>query len=297
MSPSCPRRPSTPSTGVAWRDTDGLSVISSIAAPWRSHRFAYGPFPDQFGDLRVPEGGGRHLVVVVHGGLWRHEWTRDTIEGLAVDLASLGYVTWNLEYRRVGTGGGWPESFEDVSCGSAARRPPSPGIGPQGHRRSRSFGRWDHGAVGRRLGPGPCSGAGRGDGGAARPGEGGSRGSRRRLGEEVARTMAPGPRRIQPTSSPPDGNRDSARRSRPTMSWYRRSHGMDYAAASQGSRGFGRHCWKATGLHNSFLDPKGARLEGSGRLVGAPEFPRNQRATTRITRVRVAEGFSTCLAS
>ena len=70
---------------------------------------------------------GRRLVVVLHGGLWRHEWTRDTIEGLAVDLTSLGYVTWNLEYRRVGTGGGWPESFDDVAAALRGGAGSSPG--------------------------------------------------------------------------------------------------------------------------------------------------------------------------
>ena len=83
-------------------------------------KIPYGPFPDQFGDLRTPEKGGQRLAVLLHGGLWRHEWTRDTIEGIAVDLTRRGYVTWNLEYRRVGTGGGWPESFDDVSSALAA---------------------------------------------------------------------------------------------------------------------------------------------------------------------------------
>ena len=33
---------------------------------------------------------------------------------LAVDLADRGWATWNVEYRRVGTGGGVPESLDDV---------------------------------------------------------------------------------------------------------------------------------------------------------------------------------------
>jgi 3-dehydroquinate dehydratase len=79
------------------------------------NRVPYGHFPDQFGDLRTPDGEAQRLVVVLHGGLWRHEWTLDTIEGIAVDLTRRGYMTWNLEYRRVGMGGGWPESFDDVA--------------------------------------------------------------------------------------------------------------------------------------------------------------------------------------
>lgn len=33
---------------------------------------------------------------------------------LAVDLADRGWATWNIEYRRVGTGGGVPETLDDV---------------------------------------------------------------------------------------------------------------------------------------------------------------------------------------
>ncbi|MGI8416108.1 MAG: alpha/beta hydrolase family protein, partial [Nakamurella sp.] len=36
---------------------------------------------------------------------------------LAADLAGKGWVAWNLEYRRVGNGGGWPATFQDVSAG------------------------------------------------------------------------------------------------------------------------------------------------------------------------------------
>ena len=79
-----------------------------------SERLAYGPLPDQVGDLRMV-GGASVLVVIVHGGLWRHEWTADTTESLAVDLWRRGVATFNVEYRRLGLGGGWPESFSDLT--------------------------------------------------------------------------------------------------------------------------------------------------------------------------------------
>lgn len=71
----------------------------------------YGPHPDNVGDLRR---GAGDLVVLVHGGFWRQEWMRDTMETLAVDLTQRGHSTWNIEYRRIGTGGGWPGSGHDV---------------------------------------------------------------------------------------------------------------------------------------------------------------------------------------
>ncbi len=71
----------------------------------------YGPHPDNVGDLRRGQGG---IVVLAHGGFWRHEWERDTMDSLAVHLAEKGHATWNIEYRRIGAGGGWPGSAHDV---------------------------------------------------------------------------------------------------------------------------------------------------------------------------------------
>src|SRR6201999_3609366 len=36
---------------------------------------------------------------------------------LAADLAARGYTALNLEYRRGGDGGGWPQTFADVAAG------------------------------------------------------------------------------------------------------------------------------------------------------------------------------------
>jgi acetyl esterase/lipase len=35
---------------------------------------------------------------------------------LCVDLAAYGLAAWNVEYRRVGGGGGWPDTFHDVAA-------------------------------------------------------------------------------------------------------------------------------------------------------------------------------------
>ncbi len=84
-------------------------LVNRAAMPFETLR--YGIHPDTVGDVR---GEGGELVVLVHGGLWRQEYERDTTESLAVDLARRGYRTWNLEYRRLGDGGGWPGSGDDV---------------------------------------------------------------------------------------------------------------------------------------------------------------------------------------
>jgi acetyl esterase/lipase len=70
------------------------------------------------GDLLLPRGGGPHaVVVVVHGGYWRARYDLSLMTGLCEDLARRGLAAWNLEYRRVGNGGGWPETFLDVAAG------------------------------------------------------------------------------------------------------------------------------------------------------------------------------------
>lgn len=88
---------------------------------WPLHTLAYGPASDQAADLRMPTGTGPHpLCVLVHGGFWRHMWTRDVMEGPAVDLVRRGVATLNVEYRRVGAGGGWPVSLDDVVAAALA---------------------------------------------------------------------------------------------------------------------------------------------------------------------------------
>jgi acetyl esterase/lipase len=56
-------------------------------------------------------------VVVIHGGFWRAQYGAELGQPLAADLAKHGYTAWNLEYRRVGIGGGWPNTFADVAAG------------------------------------------------------------------------------------------------------------------------------------------------------------------------------------
>jgi acetyl esterase/lipase len=79
---------------------------------------AYGDHPSQVAELFLPSGAGLHpVVVVVHGGYWRQRYDRSLMTGLCSDLAEHGLAAWNLEYRRVEGGGGWPATFSDVAAG------------------------------------------------------------------------------------------------------------------------------------------------------------------------------------
>ena len=53
-------------------------------------------------------------IVIIHGGFWRARYTLDLGRPLAADLVEHGFACWNIEYRRLGDGGGWPATFDDV---------------------------------------------------------------------------------------------------------------------------------------------------------------------------------------
>jgi acetyl esterase/lipase len=57
------------------------------------------------------------VVVLIHGGFWRQQYTKGLMHRLARAVTNRGWVAYNIEYRRVGRfgRGGWPETFEDVS--------------------------------------------------------------------------------------------------------------------------------------------------------------------------------------
>ncbi|GGI08436.1 alpha/beta hydrolase family protein [Egicoccus halophilus] len=91
---------------------------------------AYGNRPDQVAELSLPDGdvpeNGWPVVVLLHGGFWRHQYVRELTAPLARDVAARGMAAWNLEYRRVpppdqvvapADRGGWPATFADVAAG------------------------------------------------------------------------------------------------------------------------------------------------------------------------------------
>ena len=83
-------------------------------------RRSYGPDPVQWVDVHPPEGESRGLVVVVHGGFWKAQYGAEYGAPLARDLAGRGWTAANVEYRRVGNGGGYPRTLDDVHAAIGA---------------------------------------------------------------------------------------------------------------------------------------------------------------------------------
>jgi acetyl esterase/lipase len=80
-------------------------------------RIDYGDDPSQFGELSLPSGTPRGVVVVIHGGFWKAAYDLSLGRPLATSLTAAGWAAWNLEYRRVGDCGGFPATFDDVAAG------------------------------------------------------------------------------------------------------------------------------------------------------------------------------------
>ena len=93
--------------------------ILILPPPPADQRIAYDEGQLRFGDLRLPAdaAGACAVVVLLHGGYWRARYGLDYFGHAAAALAAAGYVSWNVEYRRIGhAGGGWPGTFADVAA-------------------------------------------------------------------------------------------------------------------------------------------------------------------------------------
>ncbi|MFK7802681.1 MAG: alpha/beta hydrolase family protein [Anaerolineae bacterium] len=92
---------------------------TAIEAPTADHRIPYGDDPSQFGDLFLANGAGPHPVVfLIHGGCWRAQYGLEPMGKMARALTEGGVAVWSLEYRRLGNGGGWPNTFLDIANGA-----------------------------------------------------------------------------------------------------------------------------------------------------------------------------------
>src|SRR4029079_3649463 len=55
-------------------------------------------------------------LLSTHGGFWRDRYDLRLMAPLVDDLVARGWTAWNIEYRRLGSGGGVPETLDDVGA-------------------------------------------------------------------------------------------------------------------------------------------------------------------------------------
>lgn len=75
---------------------------------------AYGDDPAQVIDRYGKSTGPR--VTILHGGFWRQSYDRAYLTPFAAALGEEGFSVELVEYRRIGGGGGWPQTAEDVDA-------------------------------------------------------------------------------------------------------------------------------------------------------------------------------------
>ena len=92
----------------------------------------YGADPQQVVEVWPAARGSdpRGTAVLVHGGYWRTPWAADLMHPLVPAFTERGWRVVVPEYRRIGSGGGWPATSDDVGAALAAVEEQDDGGGP-----------------------------------------------------------------------------------------------------------------------------------------------------------------------
>lgn len=97
---------------MVWED------LLSRPRPLPDATIAYGADALQLVDIWRPAGAGPHpALIMIHGGCWQTAVAeRDIMNWIADDLRGAGVGVWNIEYRGVDRGGGYPGTYLDVGA-------------------------------------------------------------------------------------------------------------------------------------------------------------------------------------
>lgn len=114
-----------PVIGAAAAVLAGCGDDDPVTAPPATRTIRYGDDASQFAELTLPDGTPRGVVVVIHGGFWKAAYDLSLGRPLAADVVRKGWAALNIEYRRVGIGGGVPATLDDVraAIGTLADQP------------------------------------------------------------------------------------------------------------------------------------------------------------------------------
>jgi acetyl esterase/lipase len=90
--------------------------VTDVRRPADAQPISYGPDASQFAELTLPDRTPQGVVVVIHGGFWKAAYDLSLGRPLAASLADHGWAAWNIEYRRVRSGGGALATCDDVAA-------------------------------------------------------------------------------------------------------------------------------------------------------------------------------------
>jgi acetyl esterase/lipase len=101
---------------------DDLGSVGDLTQPLPDVVVRYAAHDDGLVDVHLPPGSTTEapLAVLLHGGFWKNAYDRRHTRAAASALAQEGFVVATPEYRRVGGGGGWPTTGDDVDDAIAA---------------------------------------------------------------------------------------------------------------------------------------------------------------------------------
>ena len=93
-------------------------ILSGLTVPIEASfvRISYGESLHQFGELRTASAQSP-VLIFLHGGCWLSQYNLNQTNAIMSAFTASGITTWSLEYRSIGNGGGWPETFLDVAHG------------------------------------------------------------------------------------------------------------------------------------------------------------------------------------
>ena len=118
--------PSSP-TSQAAQPLAALMTWGDLTArprPKADATITYGAGAYQKVDVWLPRTSAPHrTVLMVHGGCWTTGIAdRTLMDWAAADLRDAGYAVWNIDYRGIDVGGGYPGTFADASAATDALR-------------------------------------------------------------------------------------------------------------------------------------------------------------------------------
>lgn len=95
-------------------------ICAFVCSKWDSsfivHTAQYGRGSMQSGDFVKPNSDKpKGVVMLIHGGFWKAGFDRSLMIDISDDLLGSGLCVWNVDYRSVGSGGGYPSTLEDVA--------------------------------------------------------------------------------------------------------------------------------------------------------------------------------------
>ncbi|OIM98033.1 hypothetical protein BFR57_09935 [Idiomarina sp. MD25a] len=90
------------------------SAITELPYTDADSTLDYGNEISQFIEVWRPSEPTHGNLVFIHGGCWLSDYDIKHARPFMSALSKLGYQVFGIEYRRVGNGGGWPTSYQDI---------------------------------------------------------------------------------------------------------------------------------------------------------------------------------------